>query len=107
MSTLFCETFGEKVKAMRHKVGMDQETLAKLTFTSRFLISSLENGKKIPTSDERKLIASAFGMEEVFFIDTNLRDLETEQLLSHAKALSPDTLHKVNNLIEVIVDGKK
>ena len=33
MSTLFGETFGEKVKAMRHKYDMDQKTLAQMMLT--------------------------------------------------------------------------
>lgn len=104
---IFGETFGDKVKLLRHKYGMDQKDLAKLIFTSRFVISAIENGKKIPTLEEQKLIAEAFGVDQEFLMNTSMHDLETKQLLSHSKVLSPETLHKVNDLMEVIVEGKK
>ena len=62
-------SFGEKLKGLRAKAGLTQESLAKDLAVSRTLITKWETGKADPTESSLERIAEYFHVEKGYLID--------------------------------------
>ena len=67
---------GERIKLKREELGMSQDELAtKCGYTSRFIISKIENGKSDIVTSKIKLFADALGVSPDWFFygDSNIQ----------------------------------
>jgi transcriptional regulator with XRE-family HTH domain len=62
-------SFGEKLKGLRAKAGLTQESLAKELAVSRTLITKWETGKADPTESSLERIAEYFHVEKGYLVD--------------------------------------
>lgn len=86
--------FGEKMRALREREGMTQQTLADQLYVTRQAVSRWECGARYPDLLMTKKIADIFGvsMDELVSGEEVKRDMEKEKLLAEPLAGNVQTM---------------
>lgn len=99
-----CFYVGQRIRELREKAGMTQESLAKMAFLNVSYFSQIETGKANLTIRTLEAIANALGTKvNTFFSfeDKNLYDLE--YIMGLLPKLPPEKLQAVGKIVETIV----
>lgn len=104
--TEFLKKMGQRILARRKALGMTQEDLADLIFTTAPMISNLEQGKKAVRPDNLAKVCKALGLSADFVLtgaDTQTPiDIVADKLLQ----LSPAEVEVVNDMIDIMLSKK-
>jgi transcriptional regulator with XRE-family HTH domain len=73
------QAFGDELKALRHKAGVSQETLANLSGMDRTYISQLERGRHDPSLSYVLRVAEYFNVEPGLLVHNAVRRLRKKR----------------------------
>lgn len=90
-----------RIKELRLARGWTQEQLADLAGTNKGYISQLESGKREPSAETLRSLATAFNVEAVHMIESSTpTDAATVRMLMIFEQLSPDDQAAIQHMAE-------
>ena len=107
---------GEMIKKRREELGMSQDELAtKCGYTSRFIVSKIENGKSDLTSSRIQKFADALGVSPDWFFygDSNIQEFiadltpEEFEFLEEYRKADDATKKLFKKILEVTRDAER
>jgi transcriptional regulator with XRE-family HTH domain len=100
------KTFSERLKEARIAKGWSQQTLAKKTGFTLESISQFEAGQRFPTPENLDKFAKSLVIAtEALSSDEFL--YEKNRLLKNTQGLSPESLRKINDFVEMVKQTEK
>ena len=98
--------FGDRLRAIRSEKGVNQEDLAEKMGLTQASISQFEKGQRLPTPALIEKFAEKLGVakEELSGLDNG--EFEKNKLMRNLQYLSPETLSKINGIVEMIKDSE-
>ena len=97
--------FGERLKTARLNKNMNQKDLADLMGMKQASISQFENGQRLPTPANIKKLASILNISPTDLTGESEGKFEEEILLRNIKGLSPESLKKINEFVDIYKKG--
>lgn len=94
--------FGERLKKARINKGWNQNQLAEEMGVTQASISQFEQGLRLPTPANIDKFAEKLGVTREYLAGDNEAEFEKEMLMRNLKNLSPETLRKINAMVEMI-----
>jgi len=98
--------FGDRLKEARKRKGMSQNDLAKAMNLTQASISQFEKGQRLPTPSNITKFAEILDVRREFLAGENEGKFEKEILLRNLKDLPPETIRKINDIVELIKRGE-
>ena len=98
--------FGEKLKNARADKGWNQKELADRIGITQASISQFEKGLRLPTPANISKFAEILDVSREFLAGDNEAEFEKEMLMRNLKNLPPETLRKINAMVEMIKSDK-
>ena len=97
--------FGERLKAARLNKNMSQKELADSMGMKQASISQFENGQRLPTPANIKKLASILDVSPNDLAGESEGKFEKELLLRNIEGLSPESLKKINEFVDIYKKG--
>ena len=94
--------FGERLRKARIDKGMNQEELAGAIGLTQASISQFEKGLRMPTPSNIRKFAQILDIPEEDLAGQNQGEFEKTLLMRNIRDLSPDSLNKINEYVEMI-----
>ena len=94
--------FGNRMKEARLKLGINQDELAEKMGLTQAAISQFEKGQRLPTPKTIDKLVVILKVDRKTLAGENQAEFEKELLLRNLKNLSPDSLRKINDIVELI-----
>jgi transcriptional regulator with XRE-family HTH domain len=99
--------FGNRLKEARVLKGLNQEQLAEAMGLTQASISQFEQGQRLPTPKNIEKFAEVLEVKREFLAGDNEGEFEREMLMRNLKNLTPDSLKKINDYIELVKKSEK
>ncbi len=99
--------FGARLRKFRSDKGWNQEKLAEEMALTQASISQFENGTRQPTPALVEKFAKVLGIPIESLAGEDSTVMERERLMRNLKGLSPETLEKINAIVEMIKQGER
>lgn len=93
--------FGDRLKTARLNKGMSQKELADAMEMKQASISQFESGQRLPTPANIKKLATILDVPANDLAGESEGKFEESMLMRNIKGLSPATLKKINDIVEV------
>jgi transcriptional regulator with XRE-family HTH domain len=94
--------FGEKLRRARQDKGWNQEDLAKAVNISQAAISQFEKGQRMPTPANIEKFSEVLGISKDMLVGEEIGEFERVKLMRNIQSLSPDSVRKINDIVEMI-----
>lgn len=94
--------FGNRLKEARLNKGLSQEELADAMNLSQASISQFEKGLRLPTPANISKFAEVLDVPREFLAGEDEGRFEKEMLMRNIKSLSPESIKKINDYIELL-----
>lgn len=99
--------FGERLKQARIKAGMNQQELARALEVTQAAISQFEQGKRKATPATITRMAEILGVDRQTLAGSDEGEFERSILMRNLKGLSPESLKKINEIVELYKKAEK
>ena len=99
--------FGERLRRIRTEKGLSQEDLANTLGITQAAISQLESGRRVATPKTVMRLAEALQTDIEDLAGEDEGDFELKALMRTAKGVSPQTIRRVTELLELAKRGEK
>lgn len=99
--------FGNRLKELRIAKNWNQEDLANAMGLTQASISQFEKGQRIPTPANIKKFAEVLGVSRESLAGENDGKFEKEMLMRNIRDLTPETLRKINEIVEIYKNNQK
>ena len=99
--------FGNRLKEARVLKGLNQEQLAEAMGLTQASISQFEQGQRLPTPKNIEKFSEVLEVKREFLAGDNEGEFEREMLMRNLKNLTPDSLKKINDYIELVKKSEK
>ncbi len=99
--------FGERLKKARIQKGLNQQQLAEAMELTQASISQFEKGQRLPTTKNIEKFAKVLNVPREFLAGENKGAFEKEILMRNLKNLSPESLKKINEYIDLVKGAEK
>lgn len=93
--------FGNRLKELRVAKNWNQEDLAQAMGLTQASISQFEKGLRIPTPANINKFAEVLGVSRESLAGDNDGKFEKEMLMRNISNLTPETLRKINEIVEM------
>jgi len=100
-------TFGERLREAREMKGWSQSELADELDVTQAMISQLENGRRRPTPAVITKLAEVLGVERELLAGQSEGEFEKALLMRNLKGLSPESLKKINEFVDLVRKSEK
>lgn len=100
-------TFGERLKKAREQAGINQIELAERMGITQASISQYEKGLRIPTPKNIEKFTVVLGVSKEDLAGGNNAKFEQEMLMRNLKNLTPQSLKKINEYVELLKSAEK
>ena len=104
--TEFLKKMGQRILARRKALGMTQEDLADLIFTTAPMISNREQGKKAVRPDNLAKVCKALGLSADFVLNGADTQTPIDVVADKLLQLSPAEVEVVNDMIDIMLSKK-
>lgn len=94
--------FGDRLKEARIQKGWNQGELADAMELTQASISQFEKGQRLPTPKNIDKFAEVLGVNRDFLAGENKGEFEKEMLMRNLKNLTPESLKKINEYVELV-----
>ena len=94
--------FGERLRRARIDKDMNQEELADAVGLTQASISQFEKGLRMPTPANMRKFAQILDINEEDLAGPNQGEFEKTLLMRNIRDLSPDSLNKINDYVEMV-----
>ena len=94
--------FGDNLKNVRLTKGWNQKQLARAMKLTQASISQFESGQRLPIPSDIDKFAKVLGIGVQSLIGNDQSDFERNKLIHNIKSLSPETIRKINDIVELI-----
>jgi transcriptional regulator with XRE-family HTH domain len=94
--------FGEKIRRARQVKGWSQEDLAKHMNITQAAISQFEKGQRMPTPANIEKFSDVLGIPKDDLLGEEEGEFERVRLMRNIQSLSPDSVRKLNDVVEMI-----
>ena len=98
--------FGERLKKARENKNWNQAELARAMNLTQASISQFEKGQRLPTPNNIYKFAKVLGVSREFLAGEDEGNFEKSLLMRNLKNLSPESLKKINDYVELIKNQK-
>jgi transcriptional regulator with XRE-family HTH domain len=99
--------FGERLRKFRTDKGWNQDKLASDMGLTQASISQFESGTRQPTPALVEKFAQVLEVTSEALAGEDAGAVERERLMRNLKGLSPQTLEKINAVVEMIRQGER
>lgn len=99
--------FGNRLRGFREQKRMSQGELANAVGLSQASVSQFEKGQRQPTPAIIKNLAQALDVSEEALAGPDKGDFEKVMLMRNIKDLSPESLGKINDYVQVIRENER
>ena len=99
--------FGERLRKLRGEKGMSQKDVADAVGMTQAAISQLESGRRVATPKTVKRLAEAIGVDIEELAGEDEGEFELKVLMRTAKGVSPVTLRRITELLELAKRGER
>lgn len=99
--------FGDRLKEARIQKGWNQGELAEAMTLTQASISQFEKGQRLPTPNNINKFAEVLGVSRDFLAGENEGEFEKEMLMRNLKNLTPESLKKINEYVDLIKKSVK
>ncbi len=99
--------FGERLRTARIDKGMNQEELADAIGLTQASISQFEKGLRMPTPANIRKFAQILDIREEDLAGQNQGEFEKTLLMRNIRDLSPDSLNKINDYVEIVKQAEQ
>lgn len=99
--------FGERLRKFRADKGWNQDKLATEMGLTQASISQFESGTRQPTPALIEKFALVLEVTPEAIVGEDSGAVERERLMRNLKGLSPQTLEKINAIVEMIRQGER
>ena len=99
--------FGERLRKARIDKGMNQEELADAIGLTQASISQFEKGLRMPTPANIRKFAQILDIREEDLAGQNQGEFEKTLLMRNIRDLSPDSLNKINDYVEIVKQAEQ
>lgn len=99
--------FGNRLKELRIAKKWNQEDLANAMGLTQASISQFEKGQRIPTPANINKLAEVLGVSRESLAGENDGKFEKEMLMRNIRDLTPETLRKINEIVEIYKNNQK
>ena len=99
--------FGERLRKARIDKGMNQEELADTIGLTQASISQFEKGLRMPTPANIRKFAQILDIREEDLAGQNQGEFEKTLLMRNIRDLSPDSLNKINDYVEIVKQAEQ
>lgn len=99
--------FGNRLKELRIAKKWNQEDLANAMGLTQASISQFEKGQRIPTPANINKFAEVLGVSRESLAGENDGKFEKEMLMRNIRDLTPETLRKINEIVEIYKNNQK
>ena len=100
-------TFGDRLRDAREIKGWKQGKLAAEIGVTQAAISQLENGRRRPTPALVTKLAEALEVKRELLAGKTEGQFEHDMLMRNLKGLSPDSLKRINEYVDLIRKSKE
>jgi len=98
--------FGERLKNARVRKGLNQDQLASEMKLTQASISQFEQGQRMPTPANIEKFAEVLGVSKDYLVGKEHGEFERVKLMRNIKSLSPESVRKINDIVEMIRKGE-
>lgn len=99
--------FGDRLKEARIQKGWNQEELAEAMKLTQASISQFEKGQRLPTPKNIDKFAEVLEVSRDFLAGENKGEFEKAMLMRNLSNLSPESLKKINEFVDLIKKSEK
>ena len=99
--------FGERLRKARMDKGMNQAELASAIGLTQASISQFEKGLRMPTPANIRRFAQILDVNEEELAGQNQGEFEKTLLMRKIRDLSPDSLNKINEFVEMVKQNEQ
>ncbi len=99
--------FGNMLKEARIRKGWNQQQLAKAVKMTQASISQFESGHRLPVHSDIKKFAAVLDVSLQSLVSNDQSNFERNKLINNLKSLSPETIRKINDIVELIKNAEK
>ncbi len=99
--------FGKRLKQARLSKGLSQKELGDALNLTQASISQFEKGQRRPTPAIISKAATLLEVEREYLAGESEGDFERTLLMRNVQGLSPETVRKINEIVELIKQGEQ
>ena len=99
--------FGDRLREARIQKGWNQGDLAEAMNLTQASISQFEKGQRLPTPNNIDRFSEVLGVSRDFLAGENKGGFEKEMLMRNLKNLTPESLKKINDYVELVKKSEK
>lgn len=97
--------FGDRLRDIRQQKNFNQEQLAEAMNLTQAAISQFEKGQRMPTPANIMKFAEVLGVSKDDLVGNEEGDFERVKLMRNIQSLSPESVRKINDIVEMIKDS--